>query len=419
MTPGRLRQIVDSRRGQYAGADFSAIVVPTTAGPRMTRAIIRFAFPDTPHSDETVDYGDLRLVRKRVSVEQALTLVEGCLAGVDNLQGFDFGVEPFGPMFLAPRVTGHLPAPVGERLTGQWPSLEVWLRPNQQLPYREPPGPLIRRGLPILANPHEYATDWLGVDRPRQGHEPNLVVIYSPDHRLRLGPVTFGVEDVGVAVSFGPGARTSVLFKVAWLTTQPIKENWVDPRVEADGLRFSYPAEWSTLQVYALDETTGELLDWVEVHRAYGYLANDVVVVQSSEKQFAELLEEWETQTVEFKSSVNPNNAHDFVQTVVAFANTDGGVIFVGIEDNGNVVGVRNPETVEQIVTNVIEEFCEPALIPSFEVIVYATLRVLAVTVAAGKDRPYVHRPTGAIYVRRGSHDRPGRRAEILELAKR
>ena len=88
-------------------------------------------------------------------------------------------------------------------------------------------------------------------------------------------------------------------------------------------------------------------------------------VVQSSSRRFEELLEEWETQTVEFKGSVNPTNAHDFVQTVVAFSNTDGGTIFIGVENNGTVAGIRSPETVEQTIANFIEEFCEPAVSPS------------------------------------------------------
>jgi hypothetical protein len=417
MTTTRVRELVEGRRDQYCGADFSAIVVPTTAGMRLTRGVLRFVFQNDQSRDERLDYGNLVLVRKRVAIDQALAIVEGINTGTEALSGLDFGVEPFQSIFLSPRPSNHTPAPLGERPSGEWPSFEAWLRPNDQLYYREPAGPLVRPGLPTLADPHEYATDWIKLDRQRQAHEQNVVVVLAPDHRLRLGPVTFGEEGVSVAVTFDPGQQhPAVSFRAAWIMGQPHRESRIQLKLDGNALRLSYPTEWSTLQVYATAEPSGELLDWVQIHRTYGYNDADIIVVQSSTRRFEELLEEWETQTVEFKASVNPTNAHDFIQSVVAFSNTDGGTIFVGVEDSGTVVGVRNPETVEQTIANFIEEFCEPPVTPIYDVVEAGSLKVLAVSVPVGSDRPYVHRPTGAIYVRRGSHDRPARRSEILAL---
>jgi hypothetical protein len=418
LTIGRVRALVEARRTQYSGADFTGAVVTTTAGPRLVRAKVRFAFPDDSVHDERFDYGELTLVRKRLTVDQGLATIEGILAGAHVLPPFEFGVEPFESIFLSPRVSNHLPAPLGERPGGDWPCVEIWLRSTQQLLYREPYGPLIRPGLPTLANPHEFSTDWIGFDRPRQGHEQNITVAILPDHRIRLGPVTFGEQDVTVAVTFGPGEPTPTTFRATWILNEPPRETRVELTPQEGSLHLSYPTEWATLHVYAIAEPSGELLDWVEIHRTHGY-TDDVVVVTSSARQFEELLEEWETQTIEFKTSVNPTNAHDFIQTVVAFLNTDGGTIFVGVEDSGTVVGIRNPETIEQTVANFIEEFCEPAVVPTYEVVEVGSLKILAVHIPVGRDRPYVHRPTGAIYVRRGSHDRPARRAEILGLTRR
>ena len=45
-----------------------------------------------------------------------------------------------------------------------------------------------------------------------------------------------------------------------------------------------------------------------------------------------------ESQTVEFKESWRD----EFLKTVCAFANTDGGTLYIGINDQGEVVGVDN-----------------------------------------------------------------------------
>ena len=59
------------------------------------------------------------------------------------------------------------------------------------------------------------------------------------------------------------------------------------------------------------------------------------------EQNIAAILENGETLTVEFKSDVTGLPDRDLVAAVVAMANTEGGVVLLGVEDNGEVTGVR------------------------------------------------------------------------------
>lgn len=52
------------------------------------------------------------------------------------------------------------------------------------------------------------------------------------------------------------------------------------------------------------------------------------------------LIPERETLTVEFKSDRKKLSDSELLDEVVGFANTNGGTIYVGVEDNGNVTGV-------------------------------------------------------------------------------
>lgn len=63
-----------------------------------------------------------------------------------------------------------------------------------------------------------------------------------------------------------------------------------------------------------------------------------------------------ETINIEFKSDKKKYPDAELFEAVVAFANTDGGVIYLGVENNGEVTGVHpshsNPETLGAYIAN-------------------------------------------------------------------
>jgi predicted HTH transcriptional regulator len=57
--------------------------------------------------------------------------------------------------------------------------------------------------------------------------------------------------------------------------------------------------------------------------------------------ELKKILAKGETLTVEFKSDVKGLPDRDLVAAIVAMANTEGGLIFLGVEDDGTVTGVQ------------------------------------------------------------------------------
>ncbi|MBC7090716.1 MAG: ATP-binding protein [Nitrososphaeria archaeon] len=51
-----------------------------------------------------------------------------------------------------------------------------------------------------------------------------------------------------------------------------------------------------------------------------------------------EAIKKGESETLEFKSSLS--DFEEILATISAFSNIKGGTIFVGVDDNGNIVGV-------------------------------------------------------------------------------
>ena len=63
-----------------------------------------------------------------------------------------------------------------------------------------------------------------------------------------------------------------------------------------------------------------------------------------------------ETENIEFKSQFT----EDIYKEVIAFANTDGGIVYVGIDNNGNAVGLTDVDHEYTRITNGIRDAIMP-----------------------------------------------------------
>ena len=97
-----------------------------------------------------------------------------------------------------------------------------------------------------------------------------------------------------------------------------------------------------------------------------------------------------------------------------AFANTEGGIIFFGITDNGEIVGVH-PADLEERIINVISNKLDPVLEPTMERFEEEGKELLAVIIEEGKNKPYFVKDQGP-YIRIGSTDKRMNRSEFDEL---
>lgn len=110
------------------------------------------------------------------------------------------------------------------------------------------------------------------------------------------------------------------------------------------------------------------------------------------------LLHDGESSKIEFKAS--PEAREGIAKAVCGFLNSNGGVVFVGVEDNGQPNGTANDKACDAL-----RAFLHDAITPQvlFTVSLDQTVlgNVISVDVPAGPDRPYVF--AGAAFVRRGA----------------
>jgi predicted HTH transcriptional regulator len=95
-----------------------------------------------------------------------------------------------------------------------------------------------------------------------------------------------------------------------------------------------------------------------------------------------------EGQTLEFKRRA-PEPAR-LAKELIAFANTDGGRLLIGVDDDGTVTGVKDAEEEEYALRNALAMYCVPALNWRSERVQITRKRdVIVVAVSRSRDRPH------------------------------
>ncbi|MFQ5505877.1 MAG: ATP-binding protein [Planctomycetota bacterium] len=133
-----------------------------------------------------------------------------------------------------------------------------------------------------------------------------------------------------------------------------------------------------------------------------------------------EILKRPEGKTLEFKRDLSSPDG--VLRTVVAFANTAGGTLLLGVEDKSRRVrGVADPLALEERLANLISDRIAPRLVPEIEILPWRRTQVLAVQVHPSSSRPhYLKRKSldGGTYVRVGSTNRLADAELIGELGR-
>lgn len=127
-----------------------------------------------------------------------------------------------------------------------------------------------------------------------------------------------------------------------------------------------------------------------------------------------------ESEFVELKSEV----VSDLCKEIIAFANTKGGTLYIGVEDDGTVIGIADADKTTLQINNMIRDSIKPdvTMFIRYETQEVDGKHIIAVTVQKGTDRPYYLgskglKPSG-VYVRSGTASDPATDTAIRKMIK-
>lgn len=125
----------------------------------------------------------------------------------------------------------------------------------------------------------------------------------------------------------------------------------------------------------------------------------------------------FETESIEFKLQVTD----EIYKEVIAFANTNGGTIYIGIDDHGNAVGIDNVDETYTKITNGIRD----AIQPDVTMFIKYTLqdnKVVKITIGEGSYKPYYLKSKGlkpsGVFIRQGASSAQASPEQIRQMIK-
>jgi len=132
-----------------------------------------------------------------------------------------------------------------------------------------------------------------------------------------------------------------------------------------------------------------------------------------------ELIKEGESKTLEFKETLPKNDS--IAKTVIAFSNTSGGKLIVGINNQREVVGIDDKEIFElqDKIASSLADSCHPNILPEIYTLHIHGKIVLVIEVSRGNLLPYYlknHGKDSGVYIRLGATNRQASAEMIQEL---
>jgi len=134
-----------------------------------------------------------------------------------------------------------------------------------------------------------------------------------------------------------------------------------------------------------------------------------------TDAELLRLVERGENVQIEFKRLVH--SPEKIAKSMVAFANTDSGVILIGVDDDKRIVGIESEKETSEIIDEAAEHFITPEIIYSIHVVEFRGRDVLMVTVEESDDKPHFHlsyprnpktlkkKQERKVYLRKDSHN--------------
>lgn len=125
-----------------------------------------------------------------------------------------------------------------------------------------------------------------------------------------------------------------------------------------------------------------------------------------------------ECSSYDFKEILERKKVKSWLKSVSAFANTDGGSLFYGVNDDGMIVGLENPQADADFISEMIKARLDPVPEVQLIPIEHEGRTLLEVRVKAGTLTPYYYYQDGTrtAYTRVGNESVECNSQQLLSL---
>jgi len=367
-------------------------------------------------SDERWDYGELVLVRKQLSTKSVCKLLREIAA--DGMLGLK-GVPQLKLKGTFEQDLEFIPSRrhYGYFRPNPWPTRYSRYRIEGAL--RLPRRPLVSLDYPLYPDGLKALASFLGLSSAPD----RSILVQIPDYRVRITELniarsrmklriesSIGTDPI-MAKFYGESGEASTIYP-SYSNLEPMCSpsfGFRDSVVE-----YEFEKEPKYVLALVFDQETDETLDYRGFHFDWPSQDREGITFELDPLEIREIVRRGENLNVEFKQDLT--NSEEFLESVVAFANTKGGAIFLGVSDDARLLGFQ-PKSRDQI-ANLIASNVEPALKYRVVTTDIGDAPITVVEVPEGENKPYSHKQLG-VYVRSGSTDRRAIRTDLDEIYER
>jgi len=355
---------------------------------------------------ETLDYGDFVLVEDIISVENLKKELEELISKEEfRIKAYTLQKDDtiqFEKVSLLES---------GDELFNLgWSAHWYMVRINESSITHIPTKPLLALKNPLFPHAYHAIKSRMGLDLLNHKRLQDRIIILLPNYRARIEQVEIKSEQLAITIETQENALKDFLGKV-WCEGKEGKETQED--ITFDQQQKILSLEYTPKDVYVclLSTSTGEVIDyWERRSRSFPKEMN----VDMTIEEICELIKKGENQKVEFKEKGVGNDK--LAKELVAFANTNDGIIFMGVDDEGNIKGLPDTKKLEEQIMDIAEKNCNPSITPETKEYTVEDKKILAIFVPIGRHTPY-QRNDGKVFVRRGSTSRNPDHEELIELS--
>lgn len=354
----------------------------------------RFDFPhktdEMLEQDLTYDYGNIMLVKRHIGVTEFLQMVSSKKIELVGMPIIDLN-EGLQEGWNQVCSKSHEVA-----FYNEWPSISFRFFGNYQGQTNHIYDMLVKIDLPTYPDMYDAAQSFLDLDRRPDFYTNPGIQLLVPDYRARINMLELEDDHIKVSVEKRETEYDALVMK---LFCKGHKDDFTSLDIELDkngtmSVDLSFIPD--QVNAYLVDKNNGDIIDY----RNYGPFArgtSEGIMVKTSQETVESFLTNGEGQNVEFKKELSS----EFLETIVSFANTNDGVILLGVDNRNRVVGfVDDFDKTQKKIRGMVSGNCEPS---NIEIIIeqkeVEQRQIVIVKVKEGKEKPYILREKGP-YVR-------------------
>jgi hypothetical protein len=357
------------------------------------------------------DYGEFVVGEKLLATDEGLKLISSLYAknsekGRLSIPGFgEFTIEDVPPAnFLPSKQKWGI-------VRSLWPTRFLECRTQQDLACTDWNRELLGEGLPYYPDLSEAAISICDL-AVESFNTCGSVYVAVCDYRARVESLKLALSKVELRLHTPEIKYNDLTIKV-FAKSKAKTVSFPDINPQSDLVSFDVGFQPDRLHALLLSKQDNMKIDGKEF--AAWRSEDEGIFLERPEEEILSLTKAGESQDLEYKHDViDDDGKNDLIETVVAFLNTNSGLILVGVHDDGSIVGShKNADDLQKL----IHDSCDP---PPEDIRVEERMienkKVIVVDVPEGDDKPYQSKRDKNWYVRHNANDMMMERSELLRI---